>query len=241
MDAPPSGSGGSPPEPVTAPADETTTTPEDAARGDLIPGWLAALVIVLLVAVVGLGAYVVRDVMTAEPESPETALDLRIEEYETLVEEDPNSIPNRLELGFSYQQAQRYDEAIAQYDAVLMIDERDTAALYNKGIVYIETDRLARAEETLWDVLEIEPTHALAAKQLGEHYASLEQYRSLVEAVRPAAEARPEMADLQYLMGLAYENTGHPDWAAARYRMALETLPDMAEAREGLERLGVEE
>ena len=49
------------------------------------------------------------------------------------------------------------------------------------------------------------------------------------------------MADLQYLMGLAYENTGHPDWAAARYRMALETLPDMAEAREGLERLEVEE
>ena len=225
MDAPTDGSGGSP----------------DEARGDLVPGWLALLVIVLLIGVVGLGAYVVRDLVLVEDETPDSALDLRIEEYETYVTDDPNNIPNRLELGFSYQQVGRYDDAIAQYDAVLAIDQRDTAALYNKGIVYVETDQLARAEETFWDVLELEPTHALAAKQLGDYYASLEQYRSLVEAVRPAAEARPEMADLQYLMGLAYENTGHPDWAAARYRMALETVPDMAEAREGLERLGVEE
>ena len=88
---------------------------------------------------------------------------------------------------------------------------------------------------------EIEPAHTLAAKQLGEYYASLGHYRSILVAVEPAADERPEMADLQYLVGLAYENLDDPGRAEERYRAALEYAPDLDEARDGLERLGVDE
>jgi hypothetical protein len=53
-------------------------------------------------------------------------------------------------------------------------------------------------------------------------------------------EQNESAADLQYLMGLAYENLGRADWSETRYRLALKYYPDMQEAKEGLERLGVE-
>lgn len=228
--------------PAESAASEAGLPEEDQvekARGDLIPAWLAALVLLLLIAVAVVGGFLIR-AMFVEPIA-ESSEELAIREFQEAVEVNPSDLQARLSLGYAYQEAGRYDEALAEYDLVLDIDPTDTAALYNKGVVYLETMRLQRAEETLWDVLELEPTHALAAKRLGDYYASLGEYRSLVRAVRPAVEARPEMADLQYLMGLAYENLGHPDWAEARYTLALQYTPDMVEAREGLARLGAEE
>jgi len=206
----------------------------------MVPLWLAVIVLVLLLACVGVGGFILRDVLDNGNES-KSALDLEIEDYEGALSTSPDDIKLHVELGFAYQRASRYDDAIAEYDAALDLDPRDTAALYNKGVILIELEEFQRAEEVLWDVLEIEPTHTLAASRLGKYYASLGEYHSVVVAVRPAAEEHTQMADLQYLMGLAYENTGHPDWAEMRYGMALECAPDMQEARDGLERLGVSE
>ncbi len=217
-------------DPHTEPAGEVSSD-------DLVPGWLAALVLVLLLAVVGLGGFLARGLIS-EPRatSPQQReVDTRLAE----VTADPADPRARLALGYAYQQAGRYDEALAEYEAVLEIVPTDTAALYNTGVIHLELGQATEAEEVLWEVLEVNPEHVLAAKVLGEHYAEKGHYRSLLEAVRPAAQANESSADLQYLMGLAYENLGRADWAEARYRLALRYYPDMTGARDGLERLGV--
>jgi Flp pilus assembly protein TadD len=89
----------------------------------------------------------------------------------------------------------------------------------------------------LWRVLGREPGHVAAASALGDYYASVGQYRSLVAAVRPVTVIHPDDAHLQYLMGLAYEHLGRPDWAAARYRLSLGADPGVPEALAGLKRL----
>lgn len=203
----------------------------------LVPGWLAVLVVVLLLAVMGVGGYLVRGLITTPRyETPEEA---EIAKWQEAVESDPSSEQARLSLGFAYQQAERYDDAIAEYDRVLSSEPSDTAALYNKGMSLFVLDRDSEAEEVLWKVMEVDDTHVLAAKALGEYYADKSQYRSLVRAVRPAVQVTESAADLQYLMGLAYEKLGRADWSEARYRLALRYYPDMPEAREGLARLGV--
>lgn len=202
---------------------------------DAIPLWLAALVLVLLLAVMLAGGWMLRGAFDG---SSTNESQLEIREKEARVEAAPEDMLARLELAFAYQQAQRYREAIENYDVVLAEDPRDTAALYNKGVIYIELDLEDRAEDHLWDVLEVDPGHVLAASALGRMYADRGHYRSLLEAVRPVVEVNPSAADLQYLVGLAYENLGRKDWAAARYRLALKYVPDMEEAREGLDRLG---
>lgn len=215
--------------PVTAvPAEQTEA---------LVPAWLAALVLVLLVAVMGVGGYILAGVVSGEAE--DTPLGREIAAWERTVAETPEDPAAHLALGFAYQQEARFEDALVEYDLVLKYSPGDTAALYNMGMVLLELGRDEEAEVRLWDVLEVEQTHVLAAKALGEYYAEREEYRSLIVAVRPAVEAHETAADLQYLMGLAYEHLNRPDWAEARYRLALTYVPDMAEARAGLERLGV--
>jgi tetratricopeptide (TPR) repeat protein len=206
----------------------------------MIPLWLAALVLVLLLAVMGVGGYILGVQLTGGP-PPSTEEEFEIDRWERTVEENPSDMQAVLSLGYAYQQAEQYDEALAEYERVLAEFPTETAALYNTGIIYFETGRDDEAETILWDVLEIDDSHVLAAKALGEYYAEQREYRSLVEAVRPVVEKNESAADLQYLMGFAYENLGREDWAGVRYRLALKYFPDMAEAKEGLERLGASE
>lgn len=206
---------------------------------ELIPAWLAGLVLVLLLAVFGAAGYALRAKVTETmPSSTATAA---LDSAQAEVRAHPGEVKAHLDLGFAYQEAQKYAEAISEYDVVLQKEPDNPAALYCKGMIYFQLKDSAKAEELLWKVLKAHPTHALAAKALGEYYAGKGEYRSLIVAVKPAADARPDMADLQYLMGLAYEHLGHKDWAETRYRSALKYVPDLREARDGLQRLGVQQ
>ena len=208
------------------------------SEDNFIPMWLAVLVLALLLAVTGVGGFVIRGVLAGQ--RPALSREqLEVNSWINQVKGDPSNPEFHLGLGYAYQQAAQYDKALAEYSVVLKSNSRDTAALYNRGVVYLRLGLGDKAEASWWAVLNVEKTHALAAKSLGDYYASQKHYRSLIAAVAPAAAAHPEMADLQYLMGTAYENQGDVSSAIARYRLALKYTPDMVGARAGLKRLGV--
>ncbi|MDO8914924.1 MAG: tetratricopeptide repeat protein [Coriobacteriia bacterium] len=217
---------------------DDTTSPAQQPAGDenLVPAWLALLVLILIIAVVGVGGFVVRGMMTGRPTNSTKQAD--IEQWTKAVDAAPDDATARLNLAYAYQQDTQYDRALAEYDKVLAQEPKDTAALYNKGVILMITGEAKKGEAALWAVLKIDSGHALAAKELGEYYAAKGQFKSLIVAVRPVVEAKPTLADLQYLMGLAYEKTGKPDWAKERYDLALKYSPDMQEAIDGLRRLG---
>jgi tetratricopeptide (TPR) repeat protein len=223
--------------------EEARATPEKGSTAlprsadELIPVWLAALVLVLLLAVVGVAGFVIRGLL--QPRQPRTAAELAVEQAAAAAAARPSDPQARLDLAFAFQQVGRYRESLEAYDAVLKIDPKNTAALYNKGRVYFSLKDDTKGEELMWDVLEVSGTHVLASKALGDYYAAKGQYRSLLKAVEPAAAAHPEMADLQVLLGSAYQHLGRPKDAARAYRAALKYVPDMKEARDGLVRLGV--
>lgn len=204
----------------------------------LVPMWLAALVLVLLLAVVGLGGYVIRGLVSGQSRAA-TPQQLDVSTSAERVKKNPNDPQTHLALGYAYEVAGQYSKALAEYDAVLKLDPRNSAAFYNKGVVYLKLGQSKNAEQSWWQVLSVDKTQALAAKALGEYYAGKNQYKSLLVAVEPAADAHPEMADLQYLAGLGNEHIGKRDLAIQRYQLALKYSPDMAEALAGLKRLGV--
>lgn len=200
----------------------------------LVPTWLALLVLLLLVAVVAVGGYILRGVISG---AAMTMQQKEIRRWEAEALSRPGDPRVRLNLGYAYQVDKQYDKALDQYRQVLEADPASTGALYNMGVIYMRLDLGKQAETRFWDVLEVDPQHALAAKALGDYYASKGHYKSLISAVRPVVQANPRLADLQYLMGLAYEKLGKPDWARARYRLALQYAPDLKDARVGLRRL----
>jgi tetratricopeptide (TPR) repeat protein len=220
-----------------APADESpAAVPATRPAADLVPGWLAILVLVLIVALVGAGGFVARGLLDAAKPSPGEA---DLDRWKSAVARDSGDAQARLSLAYAYQREQRYDEALAEYKAVLALRPRDTAALYNIGVIHMISGRGKEGEIALWDVLEVDPANALAARELGEYYAAKRQFKSLLRAIGPALEARPTLADLQYLAGLADENLGDAEGAKGHYSLALRYAPDSEKARSGLARLGV--
>ncbi len=155
--------------------------------------------------------------------------EIEIRTWTQRVSANPSDPKTHLGLGYAYQSDGRYDKALEQYAIVLKSNPSDTAALYNTGNIYFKLGVNDRAEKSMWAVLDIDPTHELAAKALGDYYAGKKQYKSLIATVKPAAEAHPELADLQYLLGMAHEKLGD---TADR----LGVLPARAQVRAGPDR-----
>jgi tetratricopeptide (TPR) repeat protein len=217
--------------------DDDTSPIQLAADQSLVPAWLALLVLILIIAVVGVGGFVVRGMLSGSAQSSTKLAE--IERWTKAVETDPGDATARLNLAYAYQVATQYDRALSEYDKVLELVPNDTAALYNKGVIYMTTGAAKKGEVALWAVLKIDPKHALAAVELGEYYVAQKHYKSLLAAVQPVSDANPTLADLQYLTGLGFEKTGKPDLAKQRYDLALRYSPGMQEALDGLARLGV--
>jgi tetratricopeptide (TPR) repeat protein len=210
---------------------------EGPSHEDAAPRWLAATVLALLAGVLilsGLVAYrfLGRSLDAAQGQDP------RISSLAVAVRADPADVDARRQLAFSYQRAGQFGDAVREYKKVLSEKPDDLASLYNMGVIYLDTGKERDGEELLLQVMDLAPTHVLAAKALGDYYSGSGQYARVVQVVVPAVEARPELADLQYLAGLGYEKTGHEVQAVERYRKALHYVPDMVEATEALERLG---
>lgn len=217
-------------------APDAAAHPRVAEAAELVPGWLALLVLVLLLGVAGLGGFLVRGALTkTEATTPEQ---YAVDSLEKEIKDDPSNIDNQLSLGYAYQQEGRYEDALAQYDAVLAQNAANAGALYNKGVVLMALGRNKEGETVLWDLLKIAPDHVLAAKALGDYYVGNKHFKSALVALEPVIELQPQYADLQYLAGYSCEQLGRTADAVAYYQAALSYNPDMTEAKEGLARVG---
>lgn len=207
-----------------------------ADTAELVPGWLALLVLILLLAVSALGGYLIRGAIIGS--RTVTPTDYAIGNLENEVAENPDDPENQLALGYAYQQEGRYDDAIQQYDAVLAADPGNTGAMYNKGMSLMALGKTKEAEAALWDLLEVAPDHVLAAKALGEYYIEKQHYKSALVALEDVIKVQPEYSDLQYLAGYSCEMLQLRPQAIEYYRGALKYNPDHVDAKDGLTRLG---
>ena len=211
------------------------TTGKGASKG--VPAWLLGLVALLLLGVM-VSAGLLFSSQGIEETRADVGPDSRIAAAQRVAKEHPGDLALLRQLAYVYQQANRPEDALREYAGVLARDPQDTASLYNSGLIELHLGDAQRGESRLRSVIELIPTHALAAKALGEHYAEAGEFERMVKTVVPAADAHPELADLQYLAGLALEKTGGATQAEQRYRAALRLVPDLSEARDGLRRVG---
>ena len=204
-------------------------------HGRPLPIWLVGAVLVLLAAVVGVGAYLVVQAKTGAGLAGDQPTP--VEEWAAAVEADPTSVEARVSFAFALQSERRWDDAADAYTDALELDPDNLAALYNRGVCSIASGHEPAGETDLKRVLRIAPEHALAAKALAELYARAGRYSEMPAALERASRANPGLADLHALLGLAYEKTGDREAALEEYRGALRLDPQLAEVRAGLKRL----
>ena len=81
--------------------------------------WLILSILVPVLIVAGVVGVAVSQQTTREPASALTAQEARILRLKHSVADNPSDFDSRLRLGWTYQQAKRYSEALEQYDIIL--------------------------------------------------------------------------------------------------------------------------
>lgn len=201
---------------------------------EFVPMWLLVLCAALLAGILGVGGYLIVRAVEARSLGPNS--DSSIAAWQAEVKANPADVDAVLGLGYAYQRAGRFEDALVHYDQVLEFDPRDLAALYNSGVCELELGRDDEGVESLLKVLDIAPGHMLASMRLGEYYLERGEYAQTVSVVSDASAKHPEIGDLKLLYAKALEKAGRNKEAAVAYQDALRVVPNMAEARQGLER-----
>lgn len=204
-----------------------------ARRGTaVVSGWLFLVNCLLIIAVFAAAGAMLVIYRERSAPTPQDGAALKVMKSQVL--RDP-SVDSRLELASRYQLEGNYRAAASQYSAALKMEPGNIGALYNLGLLRLEQGRDEEAETLLTKVLKMRPAHPMASKALAELYLSRSDYRATLDVVDPVVERNPQLADIQYIQGRAYEGLGKVDAAQASYRRALKYDPQLAEAREGLD------
>ena len=188
-------------------------------------------VAVLVIGLVGFGFLYYRD-QYVEP-AP-SMLQQQITLSEAAVRKSPNSVQARLQLGLVYQQAKRYDDAVAQFDEVLKVSPDIKEALVSKGYALMEKGDLENASVPLTKVITASRKGEFASSDsnLGAAYyylglIALKQGKPdvAIDQLRHSLNIAPTDSDAMYQIGLAQLQQGKHADAIATFKNALRFVP----------------
>jgi len=134
--------------------------------------------------------------------------------------------------GIEFQQMDRRDEAVIEFERVLTLDPTNFSALYSLGVLQNERGNPHGAIERLTQATKSDPARALGYFALATVYMQLKLYDKAIEAFDGAIEHNPESLD-------AYNNKAVLLHDMHRHLPALETLDKgLAHSPQDLKTLG---
>ncbi|MDC5695715.1 tetratricopeptide repeat protein [Intrasporangium calvum] len=153
---------------------------------------------------------------------------------EAEVRKNPNSVDARLHLGLVYQQAQRFDDAVAQFEQVLKVAPDSKDALVAKGYALLEKGDLEGAITPLTKVIKATRKGEFANSDslLGAAYYYLgviaikqQKPEVAIDQLSHSLNIAPTDSDAMYQIGLAQLQQGKPEKAIATFKNALRFVP----------------
>lgn len=152
--------------------------------------------------------------------------------YRTTIEKNPTCWMARINLGNMLLGDDRYDEAIAQYEAALQVKPGFAKAHFDLGTALARQGRLPEAIGQFERAVQLKPDYAKAHHNLG---SALAQQGRLGEAIRHFEQAVRLMPDNAYArcnLGTVLLELGRVKEARECYEQALRLNPDYGEAEE---------
>jgi tetratricopeptide (TPR) repeat protein/mono/diheme cytochrome c family protein len=125
-------------------------------------------------------------------------------------------------------------DAIAEYQAALLIRPQDATANNALGAAFIASGQPDRALAYLESAVRTSPGYFDAHYNLGNALASAGDFSGAAEQFATAVRLRPDDADAHANLGTALAELGHFAEAEAQFEQALEINPAHALARENL-------
>jgi tetratricopeptide (TPR) repeat protein len=129
-----------------------------------------------------------------------------------------------------------HDGALADYDATLRLNPKETLAHSGRGMIYSRLGDQDRAIAELDIAIELDQSFAVLYDARASAYGIKGDYERAITDYDQALRIEPENPFIHNNRGVAYEHKGSLVPAILDYRRALALEPDYAQARKNLTR-----
>jgi len=197
--------------------------------------------IVLVLAVISFAGYYYYDRYYNEPE-PDTQ-EMFVAQAEQAVRDDPKDPEKRLALAETYMFAQRFTDAIAQANQVLIAEPENQRAWLVLGVSNSSLGNPNDAIEPLTkfinarkdeDMPGLDKSLQAAAYFLGDSYLQLNRPQDAIEPLTLAVNWSKTDADAMYKLGMAHSAVKDYPNAVNMFHAATAFVPDFLEAYEAM-------
>jgi len=130
--------------------------------------------------------------------------------------------------GETYENMERYDEALADFNRAIELDPEDAQTIANRGITYVAMERYNDALTDLSHAIEIEPDNAIMTARRGVFYQLMKQYDDALADLNRAIELQPDNVPMIAIRGETYRLMKEYERALADLDQAVELEPDNA-------------
>lgn len=219
------------------PQESFATTAGGTVRDDRVPAWLTGVVVLLMLAVVGVVGLLVWSVFVQD-EIPLTKAERDVLYYQDIVKHDPQDYKARTQLAAALLGTGKTDDALAEVDRALELEERSLDAYIVKATAFENTGRVDDAIATYEKAVELLAGAYEPSFRLAKLYIAQDRLGDAASLLDSLLEFSPAAADAMALRGQVYQLQGDKENARAMYERALEFVPDLPEALDGLTSLG---
>ena len=130
-------------------------------------------------------------------------------------------VMSELNKALDYHKNHQLNLAMASYDRVLKIDEKNFDALHLLGVLYGQLGETARGIALIDQSLVLNPNHAEAHSNRANLLRQEEDAHEAIVAYSHAISLKPDYADAYYNRGLTYQTLGELEKAIADYERAI--------------------
>jgi Flp pilus assembly protein TadD len=156
-----------------------------------------------------------------------------IEPLQKVIKEEPNIAFPHFQLAYVFTALRKTDEARSEYERVIAIDPKMTAAYLNLGILLLDKDP-AGAVAPLKKAVEMSPTESHPRVLLGVAEERSNDLAGAAETFAAARKLDPRDVETAGRLGTLYMNMKRPEDAEPQFRSVLEAKPKDTVALLGL-------
>jgi tetratricopeptide (TPR) repeat protein len=150
--------------------------------------------------------------------------------WEDTARKSPGAWRPHDQLAFAYFKAQRYNEALREYEKTAQLHPADADVLLNWGLTYSNLNQLPQALEKLQQSAELRPT-AHVYSQIGMVYGKLEKWPEALSALADAERLDANFPDTYVYRGVIHTKTFQLSNAVQDFQRALELDPGNPQAQ----------
>jgi tetratricopeptide (TPR) repeat protein len=154
--------------------------------------------------------------------------------YRDIVKKSPQSAMMHVNLGWTYYQAGRFDDALAEYTVAMNLKPGLAEPHNNAGLIYEQRNQIFDAIREYQTALALQPDYEEAHNNLGNAYLRINAVDDAIREYHAALDLSPRFTAAHYNLANAYAETGRFPEAVREYQEAIALDPDEPDAHNNL-------